>query len=88
MLVSTLIHDLKMRGLYMHAKDDRLYISPAEKIPDSLRPKIKEMKDKLILFLEQWEERAAIMEYDAGMTRQDAENKAYKDLTNGGQNEI
>lgn len=83
MLVSALIHDLKMCGLSMQAKDGKLYISPKEKIPDSLRPQIKSMKDKLILFVEQWEERAAIMEFDAGMPRQDAEAAALKDLTKG-----
>ncbi len=67
MLVSELIHNLQMRGLSMQAEDGKLYISPKDKIPDSLRPRIREMKDKLILFIEQWEERAAIMEYDAGL---------------------
>jgi len=44
-------------------------------------PQIKEMKDKLILFVEQWEERAAIIQFDGEMTKEEVETAAYKDVT-------
>lgn len=34
-------------------------------------------------FWEAYEERVAIMEFSAGMTRKQAEHEAFKDMTNG-----
>lgn len=42
---------------------------------------------KLRLLLEEFEERAAIMEYDGGLTREEAEIQAYLDMK-GIENEV
>ena len=45
------------------------------------------MEQKLRLLLEEFEERAAIMEYDGGLTREEAEIQAYLDMK-GIENEV
>lgn len=55
------------------------------KLSDDAVSWIKDHKDDLMHEVwpeyDDWQERAAIMEYDAGMTREEAEEAAYRGLT-------
>lgn len=58
-----------------------LHVWPRAMITERILQSIRTMKSSLIEFLEQYEERAAIMEFDAGIKRQEAEAAAYADVS-------
>lgn len=70
-------------GLNIQSVEGDLHISPRQKITDAIRNTIKQHKADLVKFLEAYEERAAIMEFDSGLSRDQAEILAFYDLTNG-----
>ena len=73
------IQKIRKAGLNIEAVDGSLHVYPRKRITDALRHVIRSQKELLIDFLENYQERAAIMEYDAGMSRQDAEAAAFED---------
>lgn len=81
--VSTLIAEIKNHGLYIHSINGALHVQPRERITDHIRAQIRNLKPALVDFLEAYEERAAIMEFDAGMSRAASEAQAFNDLTKG-----
>ena len=78
---SLILDQAKSYGLNIQAIDGNLRVRPAQRITETLRNTIRQHKAELIEFLEGWEERAAIMEYDCGMTREQAEAAAFEDCT-------
>jgi hypothetical protein len=79
----TLLKEIKSHELDIQAIEGNLHVSPSAKITDSIRQTIRQHKDALVDFIETYEERAAIMEYDAGLSREQAEILAFHDLTKG-----
>jgi hypothetical protein len=72
-----LFHDLRRRGIRLRVRDGRIQaagaLTPAE------RQAIVALKDGLLDLIEGIEERAAIHEFDAGMPRSLAEDRALSD---------
>lgn len=83
MTADKLLSRLHGYGLLIKAVSGSLHVSPKEQITDEIRALIKAYKDDLIDFLEAYEERAAIMQYDGGMSRQEAEATAFVDIMKG-----
>ena len=79
MTPDTLIKNLQSEGLTIKIIDGNLHVSPKDRITAEIRTLIKAYKDDLVNFLESYEERAAIMEFDAGMSQQAAETAAFED---------
>ncbi|PCI52972.1 MAG: hypothetical protein COB36_14020 [Alphaproteobacteria bacterium] len=74
---------IKRHGLSVHTLDGDLHVHPSHLITDAIRQTIKRHKDALVDFMETYEERAAIMEYDAGLPREEAQRLAYQDIMKG-----
>jgi hypothetical protein len=81
--VSTLITEIKNHGLHIQSINGTLHVQPRDCITDHIRTQIQNLKPALVDFLEAYEERAAIMQFDAGLSRSDAEVQAFNDLTKG-----
>ncbi len=85
-----IITHLQADGLHLHADDERLLAEPRDLITDSHRALIRTHKPELLAHLraanepddhqadlaELVEERAAIMEFDGGLSREEAERIA------------
>lgn len=80
METETLFKEIVGCGLTMQAIGGNLHIWPHYLITDHIRQSVRMMKESLIGFIEAYEERAAIMEFDGGMDRNDAEKNAYTDI--------
>ncbi|PJB70490.1 MAG: hypothetical protein CO093_07530 [Alphaproteobacteria bacterium CG_4_9_14_3_um_filter_47_13] len=74
-----LIQEIKTHGLDIQVIDGNLHVRPRDRITESIRQAIQGQKRALVDFIEAYEERAAIMEFDGGMSRQEAEAEAFKD---------
>lgn len=83
MEASILLTEIKAHGLDMQTLEGNLHISPRDQITDAIRDTIRQHKADLVDFLESYEERAAIMEYGAGLSREQAEILSFHDLTQG-----
>jgi len=81
MQVHLLLTEIQNQGLNIQAIEGNLDLSPSGRITDAMRQTIRQYKADLVAFLENYEERAAIMEFDGGMTRQEAETAAWEDLS-------
>lgn len=79
----TLFKEIIGCGLTIKAIGGNLHIWPRHLITENIRQSVRVMKESLLAFVEAYEERAAIMEYDGGMSRDEAEAVAFKDLTKG-----
>lgn len=81
----TALDTLRHAGLTVEAEGDRLLVRPRELINDDLRALIREHKPEIMALLrraapfdpEAWGERAAIAEFDGGLSRVDAEALAW-----------
>lgn len=77
-----LLEALHGRGLRLSACGDHLRVEPRSRVKDADRELIRSHKPALLVFLqaearhEAFEERAAILEFDGGLTRADAEATA------------
>ena len=85
-----LLHDLRGAGLVLTlTPTGGLHVAPRTALTDDHRAEIRTERDALVLALEAeaqreaFEERAAIMEFDAEMTRADAEAAALALLAGG-----
>lgn len=82
-----LLH-LRNAGFRLDVVDDKLLVAPASRLSDVQRTGIRAHLAELITTLdaeyerEAFEERAAIMEFDGGMTRPEAESAARIVITN------
>ena len=75
--------ELTQLGIHIEAHGDRLRYSPRSAVTPDLVQRMKAHKAELLTMAcdaadEQFEERAAIMEYDGGLSRTDAERNARK----------
>ena len=71
-----LYRQIKRSGLSIKSVEGNLHVWPKGRITDSIRSSIKEIKSDLVDFVEEFEERAAILEYSAHdiyKSRQEAE---------------
>lgn len=78
-----LLTEIKAHGLDIQAINGNLHVRPSNRITEGIRKAIRIQKTALVNFIEAYEERAAIIEYDAGLSRKDAETAAFHDLTKG-----
>lgn len=83
MQIIGLLSAIKAQWLNIQVIGGNLHVEPLSRITENIRAQIKEQKTALIDFLEVWEERAAIMEFDAGLSRLEAEQKAFENLEAG-----
>ena len=86
-----LLIDLYRRGLKVETHGGDLRISPRRLLSDADRAALRVRKPELVLLLsapllwaklppewqQMWEERAAIMEFDGGLSREEAEREAW-----------
>ncbi len=80
MNAEALLIDLRARGFRLGIADQALVVAPASRLTNEDRAVIRTHKASLVLLLasdQEWfEERAGILEFDAGMTRTEAEAAA------------
>jgi hypothetical protein len=85
-----ILNDINNAGLSISLVGDQLRIANPEKLNDSLRDLIRANKSEIIKYFsntqllqdirERTEERSAIMEFDGGLSRQDADVAAAKSM--------
>ena len=85
-----ILNDINNAGLNISLVGDQLRIANPEKLNDSLRDLIRANKSEIIKYFsntqllqdirERTEERSAIMEFDGGLSRQDADAAAVKSM--------
>jgi hypothetical protein len=85
-----ILNDITNAGLNISLVGDQLRIANPEKLNDSLRDLIRANKSEIIKYFsntqllqdirERTEERSAIMEFDGGLSRQDADVAAAKSM--------
>ena len=85
-----ILNDITNAGLNISLAGDQLRIANPEKLNDSLRDLIRANKSEIIKYFsntqllqdirERNEERSAIMEFDGGLSRQDADVAAAKSM--------
>ena len=85
-----ILNDINNAGLNISLVGDQLRIANPEKLNDSLRDLIRANKSEIIKYFsntqllqdirERTEERSAIMEFDGGLSRQDADVAAAKSM--------
>ena len=72
--------DLRARGVSLRAVGDRLLYRPTAAVSAELRERIVANKPDLLALLERFEERAAIIEFDGGFSREEAERRAWESV--------
>lgn len=83
---------LRRAGLVLDVSGSALLVTPAGKLTDELRSLIRAFKEELVTLvlhecdIEAFEERAAIMEFDGGMSRPEAEAAARAVIANARRN--
>lgn len=77
-----LLAKLKQAGVVLSIRSDGklAYRGPAESIGPDVIEEIKAVRDELLSVVELFEERAAIMEFEGGLSRAQAEVKAMDEL--------
>ena len=85
-----ILNDINNAGLNISLVGDQLRIANPEKLNDSLRDLIRANKSEIVKYFsntqllqdirERNEERSAIMEFDGGLSRQDADAAAAKSM--------
>lgn len=82
MTAHDLLGELRRAGFTLDVAGKALLVAPAGRLNDSLRAWIRFHKESLVALLleesetENFEERAAIMEHDGGLSREEAEAAA------------
>ena len=82
MKAAELRQTLRRAGIALDVSGAALLVTPAGRLTDELRSQIRALKEELVNLVlhdddvEAFEERAAIMEFDGGMTRPEAEAAA------------
>jgi hypothetical protein len=70
---------LARRGIRLEACGERLRYYPRSAMTPDLLDRLITHKAELIAIIERFEERAAIVEYDGGFSRAEAERRAWKE---------
>ncbi len=80
----SLIRELRALGvlLSIDARGRLAFDAPEGVIGEEMIALIRNHRDELLATIESLEERAAILEHDAGMDRSDAESAAWEDVVN------
>jgi len=76
----SLVADLHARGVAIRMVGDRLRYRPMSAVPPELRARMAACKDDLLDLVQHFEERAAIREFDGGLSRAEAEQLAWEDV--------
>jgi hypothetical protein len=82
--VENLVSDLRALGVvFSIGADGRLsYDAPRGVVTDEILARIRESGDEVLGIVERIEERATILEYDAGLDRREAERRALAEVIN------
>jgi hypothetical protein len=75
-----ILAELRDRGVSLRSADGRLRFRPAAAVSPELRARLASQKAALLDVLELFEERAAIMEHDGGLPREEAERRAWESV--------
>ena len=92
MKAAEVLHTLRRAGIALDVSGAALLVTPAGRLTDELRLQIRAFKEELVSLVlhegdvEAFEERAAIMEFDGGMTRPEAEAAAQLVIANARRN--
>jgi hypothetical protein len=76
---ATLLIDLGRRGIRLEVQSERLRYYPRSAVTPELFDRLKSHKAQLLDAIERFEECAAIMEFDGGLSREEAERLAWKE---------
>lgn len=79
MSAAEIVADLARRGIRLEADGERLRYFPRSALTPDLLDRLKAHKAELLAAIERFEERAAIREFDAGLSRHDAERLAWNE---------
>jgi hypothetical protein len=79
MSAAEILADLARRGIRLEADPERLRYYPRSALTPDLLERLKANKAELLASIERFDERAAIMEFDAGLSRHEAERLAWND---------
>ena len=76
------LRDLRSLGVVLAPYPDGTirYRAPRGRMTDALREAVRTHKDALLDLIERYEEGAALMEFDGGLTREEAEALAWQAL--------
>ena len=85
--VVAILSEIQKCRLYVQADEGNLNVYPRKNITESIRQTIRTEKENLLNFLETYDERAAIIEFEAGYERKTAEEMAFQDITKGRKND-
>lgn len=77
---TVLVLELRERGVELASHEGRLRFRPVAAVPDALRSEMRLLGAELIALVERFEERAAIMEHDGGLPREEAERRAWESV--------
>jgi len=85
-----LVAEMVLRGIQAHVCGDQLWLCPLSRVTPDLRERLRENKDAVIRLLGQaspnaderdaWEERVAICMFDGGLSEEDAEVIAWRQI--------
>jgi hypothetical protein len=81
MSAAEMVLEFARRGIRLEAKADRLRFYPRSALTPDLYELLKVNKVELLALIERIEERAAIMEFDAGVSRREAEQLAWNEYS-------
>ena len=79
MSAAEIMVDLARRGIRLEGEGERLRYYPRSALTPELLDRLIAHKAELLAAIERFEERAAIMEFDAGLSRPEAERLAWKE---------
>jgi len=79
MSAAELLLDLGRLGILLEADGERLRFHPRSALTPDLLDLLKAHKADLLAAIERFEERAAIREFDAGLSRHEAERLAWNE---------
>jgi len=75
-----ILAELHHRGASVRVVGDRLRYRPVWAVAPELRERMNEHREELLALVEHFEERAAIREFDGGLSRAEAERLALEDV--------
>ena len=73
---ASLLRELRDHGIELEIVGHRLRYRPKSAVTPELRERMAACQEGLLALIEQLEERAAIMEFDGGLSRAEAERQA------------
>lgn len=76
----TTIEELRRLGVSLRVVGESLHYRPLSVVTPELRERMLGSKPELVALVERFEERAAIIEFDAGHPRAEAEERAWASI--------